>query len=653
MLQLCKYIMNHYPTSSSSYLDIRDMPISDFPKFCSLMGTTQKKCPIKVQKKYLLKVGVQYFITWEPPLGAGTDIIRLNCTLFLSSWGDNPQYQSMPSTMTTIPGYLVPSSRSADLGLLLTRNPRESVVQRLRREKKEGKVDSLTMEFEQCDMNGNIKFEDMIEADNPNAITGVVESSSISTTIRTYQGISSAYDYFFGHNNAPKMATTKKTLIGNQVFSEAYSEVNCGFLGSYSPLINADRYIDDDDGEEEDKGKYDEHLYLNVQEPFCLVCVGIQGAGKSHSMNVVLENCFINYPHPSVLPVTRLKQSTCGLVLHYDQSPGNICEVTGLRRLTTDFDHAPEIRPVENMIILVSATYYKQRKAFYENVDVKIYPLLFKWSSLGAQQLKKLMRLSENDAQLYVSVILNLLRQYQRDGRLPVFKSFLREVLEKCDVQGQNGPLKQRLQLLETIIMESEWNKDFTDVPTLESMMGPNVLIVADLTDPLLSASEANGIFQVLLEQFRSIPIKDGTGKVVAFDEAHKYLAPDGSSAKDELSSAIVNSVRLMRHEGLRILISTQSPMALPSELLELISVAMLHHFQSNDWYKYLASKIPLPDDSFEEIKKLQVGEALCISTKIDSERHPQHYIEDSCVKISIRRRITADYGKSKTNKVR
>jgi len=592
----------------------------------------------------LLTVGVHYHISWAPSVGVGTVIIRFNRTLFLSTFGDNPQYQSMSTSMTTVPGNLIPG---VDVGLSLASNQKESVVQRLRREKKERKVDLLAMEFEQCDMISNYKFEDVLGADN--ALTGGAVSSS--STSRTEQGSSSVYDYFFGHNNAPKMATTKKTLIGDQAFREAYSEVNCGFLGSYSPLINADRYIDDDD--DDDERSYDQYLYLNVQEPFCLVCVGIQGAGKSHSMNVVLENCFINYPHPSQLPVTRLKQSTCGLVLHYDQSPGNICEVTGLRRLTTDFDHTPEIRPVENMIILVSATYYKQRKAFYENVDVKIYPLLFKWSSLGAQQLKKLMRLSENDSQLYVSVILNLLRQYQRDGRLPVFKSFLREVLEKCDVKGQNGPLKQRLQLLETIIMESEWNKDVTDVPTLESMMGPNVLIVADLTDPLLSASEANGIFQVLLEQFRSIPIKDGTGKVVAFDEAHKYLAPDGSSAKDELSSAIVNSVRLMRHEGLRILISTQSPMALPSELLELISVAMLHHFQSNDWYKYLASKIPLPDDSFEEIKKLQVGEALCISTKIDSKRHPQHYIEDSCVKISIRRRITADYGKSKTNKVK
>ena len=86
-------------------------------------------------------------------------------------------------------------------------------------------------------------------------------------------------------------------------------------------------------------------------------------------------------------------------------------------------------------------------------------------------------------------------------------------------------------------------------------------LVVADLTDPMLSPDEANGIFQVLLEQFRNCHLK-GVGKVVAFDEAHKYLAGNksGSEGKDGLSAAIVNTVRLMRHEGIRVLISTQSP---------------------------------------------------------------------------------------------
>lgn len=48
--------------------------------------------------------------------------------------------------------------------------------------------------------------------------------------------------------------------------------------------------------------------------------------------------------------------------------------------------------------------------------------------------------------------------------------------------------------------------------------------MVADLTDPMMSPDEAAGVFQVLLEQFRSARMP-GVGKVVAFDEAHKYLS--------------------------------------------------------------------------------------------------------------------------------
>ena len=57
---------------------------------------------------------------------------------------------------------------------------------------------------------------------------------------------------------------------------------------------------------------------------------------------------------------------------------------------------------------------------------------------------------------------------------------------------------------------------------------------------------------QVLVEQFRASPLK--CGKLVCFDEAHKYLGDKSS----ELATSIVDAVRLMRHDGLRVAISTQ-----------------------------------------------------------------------------------------------
>jgi DNA helicase HerA-like ATPase len=166
----------------------------------------------------------------------------------------------------------------------------------------------------------------------------------------------------------------------------------------------------------------------------------------------------------------------------------------------------------------------------------------------------------------------------------------------------------------------------------------------------MMTADEACGVFQVLLEQFRGAPLQ-GVGKVVAFDEAHKYLSHSGSGCV-ELSNAIVDSVRLMRHDGLRVLISTQSPTTMPPELLELASVTILHRFQSAEWGRYLSSKVTLPDESFEEVKSLSNGRALVLSTKISRDLAAASG-RPECIMVDIRPRLTKDWGASNLNRMR
>uniref|UniRef100_A0A7S3HAL9 Uncharacterized protein n=1 Tax=Spumella elongata TaxID=89044 RepID=A0A7S3HAL9_9STRA len=391
-------------------------------------------------------------------------------------------------------------------------------------------------------------------------------------------------------------------------------------------------------------------VYLDTTDPFCAVCIGVQGAGKSHTMNVILENCMLNTVSAENISVVSIPQPMCGLVLHYDQSESNCCEAVGLKSPAASLSLYPDLK-VQRLVVLASPTYYLQRKAFYGN-SCEVIPLLFDWDTLTATQLKKLMRLSDSDAQLYVSVILNKLREYQRKNKIPSFDGFLDEVMALCNVQGQNAPLQQRLELLKTVVRESAPNEDLREHShSLASLMQAGTLVVADLTDPMMSADEACGVFQVLLEQFRGHPLGD-VGKVVTFDEAHKYLNKSGPGCV-ELSNAIVDTVRLMRHEGIRVLISTQSPLTMPPELLELTSVTILHKFQSADWAKYLGSKVTLPPDGFHEIQSLEQGQALLLSTQISaSERGGAG--ESNVVnhlKVNIRPRLTLDLGASRRNR--
>ncbi|KAL3798074.1 hypothetical protein HJC23_012365 [Cyclotella cryptica] len=332
-----------------------------------------------------------------------------------------------------------------------------------------------------------------------------------------------------------------------------------------------------------------EPVYLNTHEPFCFATVGVQGAGKSHTSSCVLESCLTPFETGSVV---KLKAPMTSLVLHYDQSTKSICESAGLLLPDSSlldgmasFGMGVGHVPKDKAVLLVSPSYFHQRKKFYGDNLCTVRPLLFTWKSLTADHIKRIMRIENGDNQLYVASFLDLLRSYQRKGLVPDFPSFLSEVRKVCSVKGQSGPLDQRIALLESVVAESDKNLTLVNesADLITTLKDGKYFIIADLTDPLLSKEEANGLFQVLTEQFRTLPTKGG--KVLFLDEAHKYMSGVQS---DGLSEAIVNVARLMRHDGVRLIVSTQSPKALAPELLELVTVGCLHHFHSPDWWDFL-----------------------------------------------------------------
>jgi hypothetical protein len=391
-----------------------------------------------------------------------------------------------------------------------------------------------------------------------------------------------------------------------------------------------------------------ERVFLNVHEPFCAVMLGVQGAGKSHTLACLLEACLLPLRSDGLLP---LRAPMMALVLHFDQSMGSMCEATGIIERNPVLAAAAPPTPAlarEDMTVLVSPSFYRQRKAFYGGY-CQVRPLLLSWASLTADSIKRIMRIAEDDNQLYVATLLSVLRDSQRSGALPNFAAFLAQVRDKCGVKGQSAPLDQRLALLEDVVRESAKNAalaaEWPSGGEVRSTCAPGKLVIVDLTNPLLSASEANGIFQVLVEQFRALPTR--CGKVLALDEAHKFM--DGSSeADDGLSKAIVNCARLMRHDGVRLLVSTQSPLALAPELLELTSLAVLHRFHSADWLAFLSKKLPLPAGAFERVRALQPGTGLVYASRasLGAGCAP----DSALFKVRVRQRLSADRGSTRAH---
>lgn len=428
-------------------------------------------------------------------------------------------------------------------------------------------------------------------------------------------------------------------------------------------------------------------VFLNTHEPFTLVTVGVQGGGKSHTLAAVLEGCLIPFPEQGVC---RLCSPMTTLVLHYDTNASSLCEATGLlspkpflKRLLGS-EGVDRWVSTDRLTVLVSPSYYEQRKKFYGDCCT-VRPLLLQWRTLTADHIKAIMRINDKDNQLYMATMIDLLRQYQRKDILPSLADFFEQVKGLCALQGQGGALSQRMNIFESFVADSERNESLANVGAdLFSACQPGHMVVCDMTDPLLSALDVNGIFQVLVQQYRTLP-HAGKGRVLACDEAHKYM--DGA-ATDGLSAAIVDVARLMRHDGIRLVVSTQSPRALAPELLELTSVAVLHRFHSRDWFDYLEKKLPLTAAAWETLLALRPGQALVFAS-----RHrvfspsPIHHSEsgeggrggpsdranqsadggkaggdisgdegrspfgENCICVEIRPRLTADLGASILNK--
>jgi hypothetical protein len=156
------------------------------------------------------------------------------------------------------------------------------------------------------------------------------------------------------------------------------------------------------------------------------------------------------------------------------------------------------------MKILVSPSYYKQRTRFYSDVpNCQVAPLLLDWKTLNADEIKNLMRIKSGEAMpLYMAAILDMLRKLQKRDVRGDFNSFKAKILELSLSSMQSAPLTLRLGFLESIMQDSEENQGLPKTNLAELFMDPEALIIVDLTDPMLSEEEANGIFNVLFTKF-------------------------------------------------------------------------------------------------------------------------------------------------------
>lgn len=119
------------------------------------------------------------------------------------------------------------------------------------------------------------------------------------------------------------------------------------------------------------------------------------------------------------------------------------------------------------------------------------------------------------------------------------------------------------------------------------------------------------------------------------------------------LNEMLLQTVRLQRHYGVRVIISTQEPTLL-TDLIALCSVTVVHRFSSPEWFSAIKRHIPITpencDNLMRRIESLTTGTAIIYSPNAVLGR-------DECgnlitgtsrmINVNIRRRITSDGGQS------
>lgn len=265
----------------------------------------------------------------------------------------------------------------------------------------------------------------------------------------------------------------------------------------------------------------DNMVYANVNAPWSAFICGSQGGGKSHTLSCLLENCLL-----SPLPVGALPKPLAGLVFHYDKFTSSnttqLCEAAYL---------CSSAVPVR---VLVSPSNYHNMARLYSNLpglapqapQPTVMPLYLQERQLNISNMKTLMAVNDKatSSPLYLEVLFQILRDMalEAQGRPGVdYRDFKNRLESATFSRDQSGPLKLRLQLLESFLDPRISGRTSNIAPSSDIWnFEPGSLTIVDLSDPFVKANDACALFSICLTLF--MESRGQGGRIIALDEAHK-----------------------------------------------------------------------------------------------------------------------------------
>ncbi|KAJ2998735.1 hypothetical protein NUW58_g228 [Xylaria curta] len=355
----------------------------------------------------------------------------------------------------------------------------------------------------------------------------------------------------------------------------------------------------------------DPRIFYNVATPSSVFICGSQGSGKSHTLSCILENCLIPSYTLGCLP-----RPLTGIVFHYDDYSSD-SRVTPCEAAYLGSNPAISVR------VLCSRTNIRAiEKSYGELGNVTVEALSLDQEDLNTKRMLELMAFDRAQP-LYAQVVQRILRdmrlrQQKKPGKFN-YREFILKLGEEKLSPDQKRGLQQRLDTLESFMVEKQVNPNPWEKPKSNVRLGTDwtpkagELTIVDLSCPCITASMACALFNICLSIFLSQ--HSSLGRIIALDEAHRYMGETSDCAV--LTDNLLAAIRLQRHLGARIVISTQEPTISP-KLLDLCSITIVHRFSSPDWLNVLTQHLA-------GISNLSKVTSRFNSTELDDEQKKNH----------------------------
>ncbi|KAF2685473.1 hypothetical protein K458DRAFT_301216 [Lentithecium fluviatile CBS 122367] len=392
-------------------------------------------------------------------------------------------------------------------------------------------------------------------------------------------------------------------------------------------------------------------MFLNTNIPFSAFICGVQGSGKSHTTATILENSLIPSKN-----LGHLESPLSALVFSYghfsgDGSGYSISEAAFLAAPSPQFPDGAHIKKVN--VLVAPSNFMRISKLYLCIPNVTVTKFMLNPADLDIDTMLTLMNVNESDEQpLYMAQVTQILREMATSGSKFNYKIFKRRVEEQRFNPAQECMLQMRLNLLESFLDM----KNSCPPPQFK----PGEITIMDMSCPFVDANTACILFRIGLVQY----LRSGAaGKMIVLDEAHKYVI-DVPGAKS-LNAELLHTVRLQRHFGARIVISTQEPTLL-TDLIALCSIIVIHRFSSPEWFSAIKRHIPIDvkdrENLMRTIECLKTGTALVyapnavLGWKTSGSKDGEDNITRRAglvmgtgrmMKVSVRKRITSDGGQS------